>query len=138
MNNLVLVFAGMLVFLVIMDRISTEIALTYNHRWCSDSSFRERIENTKIANGYEDAEGNRIVKRFLKKHGVRKGLNYFDAFVVIPLCAFLIAFVSFSEPPQSVILVYLFMLTFAIGAISHQMYISLSVKKLVSEAERKA
>ena len=138
MNNLTLVFAGMLVFLITMDRISTEIALNYHHRWCSDPSFRERIENMKLANGYEDAEGNRIVKRILKKHGVRKGLNYFDAFVVIPLCAFLIAFVSHSGAAESVILVYLFMLTFAIGAISHQMYVSISVKKLVSEVEKEA
>lgn len=109
----------LLIAVHLLDQWSTKTLFAVNWLYLHNKELRENEVKNDIKEGIEKYELNPVVRWFIKKFGVMKGLKLSKYFLSFPILAFLLLYALFIYPgDQATYISYL--LVFYIGAIYTQ------------------
>jgi len=125
-----LLLFGCLILIHILDGWSTKTLFATHWMYLHDKEYRERIVEDELKEDIGNRELNPLVRWFIKKFGVMKGLKITTYFVSLPVFTILGSYAWFVYPGDPAIYIS-YVLIFYVGAIYTQLLrASVTKKKL--------
>lgn len=127
-----LLLFGLLILIHLLDGWSTKTLFAVHWIYIHDKEYRERIVEDGLKKRIGDSELNPLVRWFIKKFGVMRGLKISTYFISLPAFTILGLYALFVYPKDPATYIS-YILIFYIGAIYTQLLRANATKKKLEE-----